>query len=346
MAMDTYGTTDLMGVIEAKSKFRGLFLELFYPKVYLSDSEDIKLDEVSDLANIAVTVSPVVGGKVLADKGYGTRSFRAAYVKPKHEVSVMKVMKRMAGERLTGGLTMLQRRNAMITSNMLKEEQAIIQYEEKQAVDGIVYGGYVVSGDGYETQHVDFGQRAENRVVLGPGERWAELDKETYDPTHDIEEVCQASDGVINIAVMDSLAWAEFISFKAVKDKLDTRRGSSSQLETALKNLGDVVSYKGYFGDVAILVTRHYYLEDGVKQRYLPPYTIVFGNTADPEGVRGYGSIQDINAIREGVEQTDRYPRNWVTNDDPAREYTMLQSAPLMVPANLHDFVVYVVGIE
>lgn len=343
--MDTYGTVDLMGVIEAKSKFRGLFLELFYPNVYNSESEEIKLDEISDEADIAVTVSPVVGGKVLADKGYGTRSFRTAYVKPKHEVSIDKLMKRRAGERLTGGLTMAQRRNAVISDNLLKEERAIQQYEEKQAVDAIVHGGYVVSGEGYETQHVNFGQRAENRVVLGPGERWAELDKETYDPTYDIEEVCQSSDGVINIAVMDRLAWVEFISFKAVKEKLDTRRGSSAQLETALKDLGDVVSFKGYYGDVAIVVTSHYYMENGVKKRYLPPYTIVFGNTA-AGCVRGYGAIKDINAVREGMTQTDRYPRNWVTEDDPAREYTMLQSAPLMVPTSLNDFVVYVVGIE
>lgn len=345
MAMDTYGTAELMGVIEAKSKFRGLFLELFYPNVYNSESEEIKLDEVSDETDIAVTVSPVVGGKVLADKGYGTRTFRAAYVKPKHEVSIGKLMKRRAGERLIGGLSMGQRRNAIISENLLKEEQAIQQYEEKQAVDGIVHGGYIVSGDGYETQHVDFGQRAENRVVLGPGERWAELDKETYDPTHDIEEICQASDGVINIAVMDRLAWIEFIGFKAVQDKIKTDNPSRSNLETALKDLGDVVSFKGYYGDVAILVTNHYYHENGTKQRYLPPYTIVFGNTG-AQCVRGYGAIKDIHAVREGMDQTDRYPRNWVTNDDPAREYTMLQSAPLMVPANLHDFVVYVVGIE
>lgn len=343
MSMDTYGTADLMGVVEKKSKFQPLYLALFYPDVYTSEKAEIKLDELDDEVDIAVTVSPVVGGKVLVDKGYSTRSFQAAYVKPKHEVSMGKITKRRAGERLTGELTLEQRRNAVIGENLLKEEKAIKQYEEKQAVDAIVHGGYTVSGEGYETQHVEFGQRAENRIVLGPGERWKDQDPETYDPTNDIEEWCQASDGVVNLALMDAEAWKLFSSFKAVKEKLDTRRGSTSTLETATKDLGEVVSYKGWFGDLQIAVTRHYYYEGGQQKRYQPPYTIVFGNT-QTRGVRAYGAIEDIHAVREGMSITDRYPRNWITGDDPAREYTMIQSAPLMVQLYINNFVVVVVG--
>ncbi|MBB1489390.1 major capsid protein [Oceanospirillum sediminis] len=343
MSLDTYGTADLMGVVQAKSKFQTLFLNLFYPRVYFSGSEEIKLDEVTEETNIAVTVSPVVGGKVLASQGYGTNTFKAAYVKPKHEVNVKQLMHRRAGERLTGELTKAQRRNATIANNLLKEEKSILQYEEKQAVDGILYGGYTVSGEGYETQHVSFNQRPENRVVLGPGERWADKDPDTYDPTHDIEEICQASDGVISLALMDSEAWILFSSFKKVQEKLDTRRGSTSSMETALKDVGDVVSFKGWYGDVAIMVTRHFYIEGGVKKRYMPPFTILFGHSS-AQCVRAYGAIQDIHAVREGMEQTDRYPRNWIEQGDPAREYTMLQSAPLMIPLDINDFVVLVVG--
>lgn len=343
--MDTYGTSDLLGLVEKKSKFQALFLAMFYPHVYNSESEEIKLDELDDNVDIAVTVSPVVGGKVIADQGYSTRSFRAAYVKPKHEVDVNKLQKRRAGERLNGTLTMAQRRDATIGANLIKEDLAIQQYEEKQAVDGIVNGGYVVEGEGYETQHVDFGQRAGNRVLLGPGERWTDKDAATYDPTPDIEEWCEESDGVVNVMLMDGKAWTLFSGFEKVQKKLDTRRGSTATLETALKNLGEVVSFKGWFGDVAVVVTKHYYYENGQKTRYLPPYAIVFGNT-EAQGVRAYGAIKDIHAVKEGMTQVDRYPRNWITGDDPAREYTMIQSAPLMVPININDFVVVIVGIE
>ena len=59
---------------------------------------------------------------------------------------------------------------------------------------------------------------------------------------------------MVNIIVFDPKGWALFRSFKAVEKKLDTRRGSNSELETAVKDPGMAVSYKGMFGDVAIVV--------------------------------------------------------------------------------------------
>lgn len=63
------------------------------------------------------------------------------------------------------------------------------------------------------------------------------------DPTDDIEAYALNASGVVNIIVFDPKGWALFRSFKAVKEKLDTRRGSNSELETAVKDLGKAVSY-------------------------------------------------------------------------------------------------------
>jgi hypothetical protein len=66
--------------------------------------------------------------------------------------------------------------------------------------------------------------------------------------------------------VFDPKGWALFRSFDAVKEKLDTRRGSNSELETALKDLGKAVSYKGMYGDVAIVVYAGQLVENDVKK--------------------------------------------------------------------------------
>ena len=50
---------------------------------------------------LAPFVSPLVAGKAERSRGYSTRSFTPAYVKPKHVVEPSKAMKRRAGERLT-----------------------------------------------------------------------------------------------------------------------------------------------------------------------------------------------------------------------------------------------------
>ncbi|WP_433914338.1 major capsid protein [Escherichia coli] len=41
----------------------------------------------------------------------------------------------------------------------------------------------------------------------------------------------------------------------------------------------------------------------------------------------------------EGINASPRYPKNWKTSGDPAREFTMIQSAPLMLLADPDEFV-------
>lgn len=68
---------------------------------------------------------------------------------------------------------------------------------------------------------------------------------------------------------MDGTVWRLLNGFKLFREKLDTRRGSNSQLETAVKDLGSVVSFKGYYGDLAIVVAKTSYVaEDGTEKRY------------------------------------------------------------------------------
>ncbi|EJW6158476.1 major capsid protein, partial [Escherichia coli] len=51
------------------------------------------------------------------------------------------------------------------------------------------------------------------------------------------------------------------------------------------------------------------------------------------------GCIQDADALSEGINASPRYPKNWKTSGDPAREFTMIQSAPLMLLADPDEFV-------
>ncbi|NJT73084.1 S49 family peptidase [Escherichia coli] len=182
------------------------------------------------------------------------------------------------------------------------------------------------------------GRSAANNITQSGGTEWSKRDKSTYDPTDDIEAYALNASGVVNIIVFDPKGWALFRSFKAVKEKLDTRRGSNSELETAVKDLGEAVSYKGMYGDTAIVVYSGQYVENDVKKNFLPDNTMVLGNT-QARGLRTYGCIQDADAQREGINASARYPKNWVTTGDPAREFTMIQSAPLMLLADPDAFV-------
>ncbi|MEY7888605.1 terminase gpA endonuclease subunit [Escherichia coli] len=99
-----------------------------------------------------------------------------------------------------------------------------------------------------------------------------------------------------------------------------------------------VIPIKGMYGDTAIVVYSGQYVENDVKKNFLPDNTMVLGNT-QARGLRTYGCIQDADAQREGINASARYPKNWVTTGDPAREFTMIQSAPLMLLADPDAFV-------
>ncbi|BDI48962.1 hypothetical protein EsCd1HHP049_05207 [Escherichia sp. HH154_1D] len=73
-------------------------------------------------------------------------------------------------------------------------------------------------------------------------------------------------------------------------------------------------------------------MENGVKKNFLPDNTMVLGNT-QARGLRTYGCIQDADALSEALTPLP-LSENWKTTGDPAREFTMIQSAPLMLLAD------------
>ncbi|AXF65237.1 major capsid protein [Leclercia sp. W17] len=336
--MSIYTTAQLLAVNEKKFKFDPLFLRIFFRESYPFSTEKVYLSQIPGLVNMALYVSPVISGKVIRSRGGTTSEFTPGYVKPKHEVNPQMTLRRLPDEDPQNLADPAYRRRRIILQNMKDEELAIAQVEEMQAVSAVLSGKYTMTGEAFEPVEVDMQRSARNNIVQAGTAAWSSRDKETYDPTDDIETYAVNASGVVNIIVFDPKGWSLFRSFKAVKDKLDTRRGSNSELETALKDLGQAVSYKGMYGDVAIVVYAGQYVEGGVQKNYLPDNTMVLGNT-QARGLRTYGCIQDVDAQREGINASARYPKNWVQTGDPAREFTMIQSAPLMLLADADEFV-------
>ncbi len=125
---------------------------------------------------------------------------------------------------------------------------------------------------------------------------------------------------------MDGTVWRLLNGFKLFREKLDTRRGSNSQLETAVKDLGAVVSFKGYYGDLAIVVAKTSYVaEDGTENVICRRVHWSWG-IRQQRAIRCYGAIQDAAGVVPRCGGLFRYPKHWLTGGDPAREFTMTQS--------------------
>lgn len=338
---DNYTPRSLYGVVQKKKlKVSNLFLSLFFPHMYTFETEEVDIDKVDEAVNSAVFIAPEVNGKVIKTRGHTTSKITPASLKPKHDVEPKKTLKRRPGEAFNGELTLQQRRQAIITQNLLDEEVAIQQTEEWMAVRAVVDGNYTCEGDGLpEPINVNFNRSADNQVTLVGGASWVNKDRATYDPLRDIEQYAVASEHGVDILICDQLGWSLLLEFDSVRDKLETRRGSNSQLETALKDLGKDVSYKGYLGDVMVIVYTGYRLVNGTKEKYLDDYTYTLGHSGI-ECARMYGAILDDDAIEAGMSETDRFQKVYKETGDVAKTYTVSKSAPLMANTDPDGFVV------
>ncbi|MVW40863.1 major capsid protein E, partial [Escherichia coli] len=233
--MGLFTTRQLLGYTEQKVKFRALFLELFFRRTITFHTQEVMLDKITGKTPVAAYVSPVVSGKVLRSRGGETRVLRPGYVKPKHRFDYQQAVERLPGEDPARLNDPAYRRLRILTDNLKQEEQAIVQVEEMQAVSAVLQGKYTMSGEQFETVEVDFGRSVANNITQAGGREWSQQNADTFDPTHDLDAYCDFASGTINIAIMDGTVWRMLNGFKLFREKLDTRRGSKSELETALK---------------------------------------------------------------------------------------------------------------
>ncbi|WP_234262263.1 major capsid protein [Klebsiella aerogenes] len=339
--MSLYTIRQLLEVTRENFKFDPLFLTLFFQRVYTFESEEIMLDKIPGEVKMAVYCAPMITGKVDHSRGGMRTTFRPGYVKPKHTVNPGQLTSGIPGEDPSDPMTLRERLDNAIFQNLADEDLAISQLEEFQAVQAVLYGKYLLTSEDFPTEEIDMKRNPENNIIQSAETAWSAQDPDTYDPTGDIDMYADNASGTINIMVLDGKAWTALNRFKLFREKLDTRRGSQSRLETALKDLGDTVSYKGYYGDVLVVVYKGQYIDPktGQKTRYLPDNTMVLGNTQS-KGYRTYGAITDLVAIKEGMTQGTRFPRTWSVEGDPAVEMTMTQSAPAMILSDANAFVV------
>lgn len=325
MTISTYDTETLLSVLESLDPFEPFLLNLFFPNVITFDTSFISFDLVSDDSRLAPYVSPMVAGKVMKAKGGSKKNFTPAYLKPKEVVDPERVMMRRAGEGIGGRLSPEQRRNAIIADILNGQRRKISQRLEYMAAQVLLQAKLIISGEDYPTSEVDYQRAAGNTIVLTLGARWGES---TAVPLDDIEAWATQSEAPINILVMDRMAYRNFAKSADVQKMLDGRRNSRSELEMGPDN-GRLYSYKGTIGsDIEVWVYSGYYRdEDGNKVNYIPDNTVIAGSAAI-DGVRAFGAILDQAA---GYQALEMFPKNWISQD-PAVEFVMTQSAPLIIP--------------
>lgn len=343
---DNYTTRELLGAVtQAGIRRDNFFMRFFFRESYTFATEKVDLDMTPNKTKIAAYCSPMIGAAPDRNQGFKTSTFKPAYVKSKHIVTANQSIKRRPGEPVRGTMSAGERLNAVVMQNMDIEEQAVRDREELMCAE-MVYDGKTVIDSPYieEPYEIDAGRNPGNNITLLSAAQWDNLDRETYDIVADITKWAAQSEGLTNTVIADPKTWALMCEFKSFKDKLETRRGSNSQLETALKDLGATVSIKGNLGDVTIIVVDEEYIDrDGTTKKVQRDFHLILAHTS-VRGARLYGQIQDLDAQMQGLDEAERYVKDWTEGGDPAVRQTKTESAPAMYLIDVNKVVVVKVG--
>lgn len=340
--LGVYDTGTLLEVIYAPQnapELNGFWLKWF-PRQITSTTERIYFDEIDENEyRLAPFVAPNVQGRPMRAKGFSTKSFRPAYVKPKHVVDPTRSIPRRAGEAFfTGSMTMEQRYDLIIADNMRRERTMIENRWDWMGCQALVTGTVVVSGEDYPSVTVDFGRDASLTGLLAGAAKW---DSATATPIADIQtkrlQAFKLSRAPTNTLIFGLDAFAAFTDTRHadVQNLLNVLvRGNESLFNASNLSDGSPYNYQGAImgtGGIGRLdmwtYSNFYEGDDGVGVPYFDPGTVVgVGNAV--QGAQCFGAIMDRGAQLQAMTM---FPKMWDGND-PSVTYTMTQSAPLMVP--------------
>lgn len=331
---DVFTTRQLVKLVEDIRRPRTFLLDTFFPEVQIFDTEVIDFDLLTSGRKLAPFVSPLVAGKPRKERGFVTKTFKPAYVKPKTPIKIGGAMKRRPGERIAGARTPQERHDDAVMEALEDHLDEITRRKEWMAASALDTGTVIVEGEDFPKQEVDFGRHADLTVTLTLGDRWGQAGINVLDTIEAwAQKVQDISGAVSNQVVMDPKAWQIARADEAFLKLLDNRRQATGNVElgpvtaplTGARSVGNI-------GDFDFWVYQEVYEDEaGVAQKLLPDYTVFLGG-AQIEGVQAHGAIQDPRA---GLAAMEAYPSNWVENDPPL-EFAMTQSAPLVIPSRVN----------
>ncbi|WHM53114.1 major head protein [Xanthomonas phage XAP3] len=336
-------------LLEVQRKIKALpaFFLQWFPRQINFEEDMIAFDKViQDITRVAPFVAPNVQGRVIKEEGYNTKSFKPAYVKPKHVIDPNMFIPRQPGEALgTGSLSIAQRRNNVIAFLLRKHRAMHENTWEMMAAQALQYGYVDVAGQDqdYPARRVDFGRDP----ALTMTSDWTASSITLMDMISDMRDGQRLvsdkslSGTVVRDYIFGGEAWDQFVKVggKELWGKEGLMDNSIRGSETNVTRLWDDVEGVQYMGELVglagagrmrIWVNTQKYRDAKNVEQYLFNQKGVMGISSAVEGVRCFGAVLDKSA---GYQAVDYFPKMW-EEEDPSVEYLMTQGAPLMVPSD------------
>ncbi|WP_412057324.1 major capsid protein [Bartonella sp. DGB2] len=331
--VNIFSTFVLNRTVEYLERPASFLLDTFFGSIQTEEAEEIHFDIDQSKPRLAPFVSPFVAGRVVANEGFTTQSFKPAYVKDKRRFDANTPLKRSIGEKIGGALPANRRLEAAVARALRNQVENLTRREEVMAAEALTKGTVTVSGEDYPTKIVDFKRDPALTLALTGAVKWSNIDAPALDHLEDWAGLIQEKSGAVaRHVIMDPKAWRHFRKNKQVIGQLEIRRGTAATISTdpIIRGQGqEKARYVGSIGDFDFYVYNDVYINDNGQLRHLlPDATVVLVSREQLEGTRCYGMIMDEKASFKAVRY---FSKSWL-EEDPAVRWLLLQSAPLIVP--------------
>jgi hypothetical protein len=317
----------------------------FFRNVQTFNTKSVDVDFKKGNRALAPFVNRKIGGKLIPNSGYSTKTYSPPLIAPKKLTTVDDLLARSPGETLYSGKSPAERAVEKLAADFSELSEMITRREEWMAAQAIFTGKIPVVGDGID-EVIDF-NFTNYEEVIAAGDKW---DSPTADPFRDLaawqEEVQKNGFVTCNICIMARDVAAAFINNPTVKELLDIKNYELAVIKP--KELPSGARFIGTIGALGIDIYTYneWYLDDWTdpdapeQKPLVPDGTLALISTNAQYSIY-YGAITLLDAQTKNFYTVEgsRVPNTWIQND-PDRRFLSISSSPLPVPHEVDSWYV------
>ena len=239
-------------VVQKLPPVRTFFRSTFFKHEETFVTKNVDVDFKKGSRKVAPFVSRVIGGKVVPNTGYETKTYTPPLVAPEKVTTVDDLLQRRPGESLYSGRTPAERAVLKMADDFKELREMILRREELMCVQTIFTGTIPIIGDGVN-EVIDFSFANKEKITTA-AKRWT---ADTSDPIADLKrwhETVQKT-GFVNcdICVMGGDVANAFVNHTKVQKMLDVKNFNLAVIQP--KQLPNGVTYLGTIHELGLDIT-------------------------------------------------------------------------------------------
>ena len=342
-----YEPRTMMGVIRKMPPAHTFFRSTFFSNEQTFVTETVDMDFKKGARKLVPFVSRVVGGKIVPNTGYETRTYKPTLIAPDKITTIDDLLDRQPGEQLYSDRTPAQRAVIKMREDFTELREMIVRREEWMCAQAMLAGKITVIGEGV-SDVIDF--QFTNKIDLSKDTKKKWKGGTAQDKYGDLkswhEQVQKNGFTNCNVCIMASDVATEFLMDATIQKLLDVKNYALATIKPTQKE--NNVTYIGTIHELGLDLYQYneWYIDDWTnpaspeEKPMVPGGTLMMASTGARFSMY-YGAIHMLNQRTEKWETVaGKYVPDTFIKKRPDRRFLSLQSAPVPVPHEVDSWLV------